>query len=142
VTPAPATCDTSVVVAALSPWHPDHRPARTAMTTRVRALPCHVLLECYSVLTRLPAPHRIAPRHAGDALTRLDVALLDLPSHRHVELTAALSRAGVRGGAVYDALIGATARHHGLVLLTLDQRARATYDVVGAQHETCAAPDR
>jgi predicted nucleic acid-binding protein len=40
--------------------------------------------------------------------------------------------AGVRGGALYDALIAATAVRHDADLLSADSRARATYDAMGA----------
>ena len=44
--------------------------------------------------------------------------------HRAVE-------AGLRGGALYDALIAATAREHGATLLSADRRARDAYDAMG-----------
>ncbi len=40
--------------------------------------------------------------------------------------------AGLRGGALYDALIAATAREHGATLLSADQRAREAYEAIGA----------
>lgn len=40
-----------------------------------------------------------------------------------------------RGGATYDALVGATAKHAGATLLTRDRRAVAIYEVVGATYE-------
>ncbi len=58
-----------------------------------------------------------------------------LPPAHHLVLLARLAGEGIRGGAVYDALIGATALHHGATLLTMDRRARTTYDVVGAAYE-------
>jgi predicted nucleic acid-binding protein len=42
---------------------------------------------------------------------------------------------GIRGGAAYDALIGATARSAGALLYTCDLRARATYDLLGVEVE-------
>lgn len=39
------------------------------------------------------------------------------------------------GGAIYDAQIAATAKHHGLVLLSRDRRAATTYDLVGVDYE-------
>lgn len=38
------------------------------------------------------------------------------------------------GGTVYDALIAADARHHGLTLVTSDGRARRTYAGLQADH--------
>jgi predicted nucleic acid-binding protein len=42
---------------------------------------------------------------------------------------------GLAGGAIYDALIAATARHAGTTLLTQDQRARPVHERVGFRHE-------
>ena len=42
---------------------------------------------------------------------------------------------GIRGGATYDALIGATAAAEGATLVTLDRRALGTYARVGADVE-------
>lgn len=130
-----ATCDTSVLVAALATWHPRHPEARAAVEERVDALPAHVILECYSVLTRLPAPHRLAADVAGSAVAGIDLPTLALPEDAHHRLVATLAAAGLTGGTVYDALASATARHHDRLLLTLDRRARATYDAVGVRFE-------
>jgi len=40
----------------------------------------------------------------------------------------------VGGGAVYDAIVATTARSAGATLLTLDQRALRTYQLVGAAY--------
>ncbi|MEX2240756.1 MAG: PIN domain-containing protein [Burkholderiales bacterium] len=62
--------DTSVVVAAFASWHEGHAAALRALGRGVR-VPAHVLLESYSVLTRLPPPHRAAARHwTAPLLTR------------------------------------------------------------------------
>jgi predicted nucleic acid-binding protein len=45
----------------------------------------------------------------------------------------ALAAGGIRGGAIYDALIGATAAEAGLPLLTFDRRAQRTYEAVGVE---------
>jgi predicted nucleic acid-binding protein len=42
-------------------------------------------------------------------------------------LLAELHAAGIAGGAVYDALVGATAAEHDLVLATRDRRALDIY---------------
>ena len=39
--------------------------------------------------------------------------------------------AGLRGGALYDALIAATAAEHGATLLSADRRARDAYEAIG-----------
>lgn len=130
---AGSTCDTSVLVPALASWHPDHERTRVAIIHRVTALSAHVLMESYSVLTRLPAPHRFAPADAA-AVLALTIRTVTLPGDDHQDLVVEMARHGIRGGAAYDALIAATARHHDLELLTRDRRAHATYDVVGVRY--------
>lgn len=128
------TCDTSVLVAALAVWHEDHAASRRALA-EVRSVPAHVLIECYSVLTRLPAGHRIAPAMAGDAIGALSWKVVDLPDADKPALIAECAASEISGGAVYDALVGATARHHGLTLLTRDRRALRTYEALGVGFE-------
>jgi len=127
------TCDTSVLVPALLAWHPDHAGCRAALRS-VSKVPVHVLVECYSVLTRLPAPHRVKPADAGAVLEALPFAPVSLPAARQAALVPECARLGIRGGAVYDALVARTAVHHALELVTRDGRARATYDQVGVRY--------
>lgn len=129
-----ATCDTSVLIPALVAWHPDHDSARRSLEDTITTLIAHVLVECYSVLTRLPAPHRFSAGDAGLLLDALELRTVALPASRHRALLSAMAAGGVRGGAVYDGVVAATARHHDLQLLTRDRRARATYDALGVAH--------
>lgn len=127
--------DTSVVVAAFASWHEGHAAALRALRGGVR-LPAHVLVESYSVLTRLPPPHRAAAALVEAFLAASFAGVpLTLPGSEHRGLLRAMAGAGVAGGAIYDALIGATARHWGAPLLTRDRRAAATYEKVGARYE-------
>jgi hypothetical protein len=50
--------DASVVIAACAAWHEAHEAARKALARRPR-LVTHCVLKAYSVLTRLPPPHRV-----------------------------------------------------------------------------------
>ena len=124
--------DSSVAVAGFAPWHQLHLQALDALDERP-ALPAHAALEAYSVMTRLPQPGRtsgaVAARFLAD---RFWEPWLTLPGARHREVLLELGREGITGGAVYDALIAATVRHHDLVLVTADRRAAATYARVGA----------
>jgi len=52
----------------------------------------------------------------------------------YVELLDVAAAAGIVGGAVYDALVAATAREAGAELLTLDERAVKTYHLVGVEY--------
>lgn len=127
--------DTSVVVAAFASWHEGHEAASAVLARRPR-LPVHVALETYSVLTRLPPPHR-AP--AALVVEFLDAgfpqAPLGLPASRYSALLRELAGAGFLGGSVYDALVASTARHAGATLFTRDRRAVAIYEAVGAVYE-------
>jgi len=124
------TCDTSVLVPALVSWHESHAAARSALVD-VTAVPAHVLLETYSVLTRLPAPQRLSPRIAADAVAALPWPALSLSARNRGALVSELGDHGISGGGVYDALIAATAREHGLTLLSRDRRARRVYEAMG-----------
>lgn len=127
--------DTSVVVAAFASWHEGHEAARAAMRQRPR-LPAHVVLECFSVLTRLPPPHRAAPETATAFLrARLVSSPLSLPAAAHLVLIEEATEAGLTGGAIHDALIGATAREAGAALFSRDLRAVRTYEAIGVEYE-------
>jgi predicted nucleic acid-binding protein len=117
------TADTSVVVAGFASWHEGHAAARAALTNAVR-LPAHVALEVYSVLTRLPPPHRATSSIVLDFLeARFRKPYLTLPASGHRSLLR---------GALYDALVAATAREAGATLLTRDRRAVRVYEALGA----------
>ena len=109
--------DTSCLVAAVCAWHRHHDDTRREIERRDAAgeklvLAAHSLAETFSVLTRLPEPHRLRP---DDAFALIDanwggtgLVALTGPDYR-----ATLRRCrdvGIGGGAVYDALIAACAR--------------------------------
>lgn len=127
--------DTSVIVAGFASWHEAHRSAAAALARNPR-VPAHVLVEAYSVLTRLPPPHRAPANLVATFLAeRFKDVPLSLPGRAHRELVEMSASAGLAGGAIYDALIAATARHAGATLLTRDQRARAVYDLMRVRYE-------
>lgn len=127
--------DTSVVVAAFASWHESHAVARRVLEDRP-VLIGHCALETLSVLTRLPAPHRVGPRLVADFLAaRFQEPPLVMPAEPLHALPAELAHLGIAGGAVYDALVAITARHHGAKLVTLDARAASTYRQVGVAFE-------
>jgi predicted nucleic acid-binding protein len=130
--------DTSVVVAAFASWHEGNRAAAAILLKKPR-IPAHVLVETYSVLTRLPPPHRAPSPIVVDFLsTSFPQAPLTLPAAAWRSLLDQVSGAGISGGAVYDALIGATARHAKATLLTRDRRATAVYEKLGVLYELIA----
>lgn len=124
--------DSGVAIAAFATWHEAHEVARSEVAARPH-LAAHSMVEVMSVLTRLPAPHRVAPMLVArflDGAFADDPLTLDGRAHRWL-LTRALPEAGIAGGAVYDALIAETVRLAGGTLVTLDARARQTYDRIG-----------
>jgi predicted nucleic acid-binding protein len=120
--------DSSVVIAALAPWHEAHNSARAALGGAEVCLPAHVAFETTSALSRMPEGRRIAPAVVFEALERgFTQPWIAMNADG---LRAALSKAvaaGVRGGALYDALIAATVAGHGAELLSADRRALRTY---------------
>ena len=126
--------DTSVIVAALSSWHPAHQRARPA--TRGAVLVSHSLLESYSVLTRLPGEHRLPPDSVAEALDRwFNGKVLTASAALQRRTVKQLHAAGIEGGAVYDGLIGLVVKDHDEHLLTLDERAARTYRALGVSYE-------
>ena len=127
--------DSSVVIAAFATWHEYHAIARKAMAGRPRLI-AHAAIESYSVLTRLPPPHRAQPSIVHTFITeRFAEPLLTLSETGHQELLASLAAGQILGGPAYDALIAFTAAEHQATLLSLDHRAAATYQAVGATVE-------
>lgn len=128
--------DTSVVVAMLATWHEGHDAVSAALRDLGDVqLPAHVALESYSVLTRLPPPHRLAPTPVLAFLNRrFPGTWLALDPEGHRELLREAGDLHLSGGAVYDALVGATARRAGARLLSRDRRAVRVYRTLGVDH--------
>lgn len=61
-----------------------------------------------------------------------------LSSDYSEKLLSTMGRLRVSGGAVYDALVGATALEHRLKLATRDKRALATYRALEVEVEVLA----
>lgn len=123
--------DTSVVVAAFASWHQQHERARAVLDRGARLIE-HCALETYSVLTRLPAPHRCAGAVVRDFLAaRFPEPFLRLDAATGRKFVLTLPERGIAGGSAYDALVAATAAQHDAQLLTCDHRAAAIYDGYG-----------
>jgi len=91
-----------------------------------------VLVECLAVLTRLPHGLAVPASVAADVVRRAFPGQpLTLPPSEYERLCTAAAEARLRGGQMYDALVGATAAYAGARLLTLDQRAQPAYAAVG-----------
>lgn len=127
--------DSSVVVAACATWHESHEAARRAVDARPR-LVAHCALEAFSVLTRLPPPHRIPDDLVLAFLEdRFSDTPLILSAAAQVGLVRRLVAARITGGAVYDALVALTVAEAGGTLLTLDSRAESTYRRCGTKYK-------
>ncbi|HSR69814.1 MAG TPA: PIN domain-containing protein [Acidobacteriota bacterium] len=121
--------DTSVIIAALQTWHEDHDAASSSLNKLLASdsavLPSRVLVEAFSVMTRMPTPHRLSPQ---DAFTLLKstfegvTPLVQLSSEAYWEFLDVLTREGITGGAVYDSEIIECARQAGVrSILTLNR---------------------
>lgn len=124
--------DSGVAVAAFASWHESHGAALAEVVGRPQ-IAAHSLIETFSVLTRLPAPHRapveLVSRFLDAAFPSVPLILdgglcRQLVVHR-------LPAIGLSGGATYDALIAETVCAADGTLVTLDRRALATYDRIG-----------
>jgi predicted nucleic acid-binding protein len=126
--------DSSVVIAALAPWHEAHRAARDALARENARLPVHVAFETTSALSRMPEGRRIAPAVVLEALKRgFKEPWLALDAEDSREALQRAVDAGVRGGALYDALIAATAASHHAQIVSADRRAHATYAAMAVE---------
>lgn len=95
------------------------------------------LIEAYAVLTRLPAPHRLA---AADAVALLDsnfialgrVVALDAGAYR--TLVRQAPGDGITGGRTYDAVIAACAlKGKATTLLTLNEQHFVQFAAAGLE---------
>lgn len=127
--------DTSVAIALAAVGHEHHQATRKAIGGRSCGLAGHAAFETFSVLTRLPPPNRRTPA----AVTRL--LEHNFPGSRFLSAEGAqrlhgrLAALGIAGGAVYDALVAATAAEHGITLATRDRRAAVTYRALDVDFE-------
>lgn len=125
--------DTSVVVAAFASWHEKHEPARKLLDGGLDLI-AHCALESYSVLTRLPAPHRAPASLVGQFLReRFPRPYLRMSASAYRSFILHLPENGVSGGSAYDALIAATAAHAGVELVSCDRRATLIYERYGVR---------
>ena len=129
----PLAADTSIAVPLLVQTHPDHDEVTRWAAGRSLTLSGHAAAETYSVLTRLPADARLAPADAARLVRERFSRPLLLDAGTGSRLTDVLGDLGIVGGAVYDALVGMAAAHHGADLATRDGRALPTYRAVGVR---------
>jgi predicted nucleic acid-binding protein len=127
--------DTSVAVALAVADHEHHASMSQVVGRRRLGLAGHAAFETFSVLTRLPPPARRTPATVARLLRE------SFPHSRYLSpaaiaaLLERISEARIAGGAVYDALVGAAAKEHGVPLATRDRRALDTYRALDVQVE-------
>ena len=117
------------MLAAVCAWHAEHQASLREITRRLTrgerlVVATAALVETYSVLTRLPSPHRLS---AADALALVEanfmthVKLVALPARSYASLLRNAPRLGITGGRTYDAVIAQCALQAGAqTLLTLN----------------------
>ena len=64
-----------------------------------------------------------------------ELPLITLSSAGHDRLLDLVAAEGVTGGAIYDAVVAATAGEAGAMLVTLDRRAIPTYQLLQIDYE-------
>lgn len=116
--------DTSCVVALLCGWHERHNVTVAAVRTIApeRIVICaNVVLETFAVLTRLPAPYRLASSQAEELLESnfREARIVSVVGPDCRLAITAVARAASGGGKVYDAAIAqSTARAGAATMLT------------------------
>jgi predicted nucleic acid-binding protein len=130
--------DTSVAVALVVADHDHHEETFAAVNGRSLGLAGHAAFETFSVLTRLPPPARRNPTTVARALASTFPESKFLGPRAAAALLAKLATAGIAGGSVYDALVGATANEHRLPLATRDRRALDVYRALEVEVELLA----
>lgn len=125
--------DTSLVIAAFASWHEFHQAALEVVDEGVRLVE-HCAMETYSVLTRLPPPHRCPGTVVRDYLKlRFTAPHLRLDAESFRRFLLKLPEQGVSGGATYDALVAETAAKNKAELVTCDKRAATLYERYGVR---------
>ncbi|HEY3908226.1 MAG TPA: type II toxin-antitoxin system VapC family toxin [Streptosporangiaceae bacterium] len=127
--------DTSVAVALVAAGHEHHEATRKAIGGRSCGLCGHAAFETFSVLTRLPPPSRPTPSAVAQLLAHNFPGSRFLSAAGAQRLHGTLTQLGIAGGAVYDALVAATAAEHGITLATRDRRAADTYRALDVEFE-------
>jgi len=111
--------DATVIVAALVSWHERHEPAAAALEAALArkslVIPAPVLTESYSLLTRLPAQHRLTHADAFHLL-RSSFATARIAASKTRDAWTALRRwsvAAIGGPDVFDLAVVEIAQEAG-----------------------------
>jgi len=129
------TIDSSVLIPALQRSNVAHEEAMSVLRRGNLRIGAHVLMETYSTLTGGRVRPRARPDLAVEALLRLPNPPLTLSPDGYLSALRRCAKNGVVGGAIYDALVAATAREAGARLVSRDRRAARTYEVMDVDYE-------
>lgn len=105
--------DTSVLVAACVSHHPKHDVALSWLQKAISKkidffVSAHSLLECYAVLTQLPVAPKITSHLASQLIhenIQKHAEIVALTAKEYLDVIDSISKQGLIGGVVYDALI-------------------------------------
>lgn len=121
--------DSSVIIAGLLSWHEFHDRAFRALkrenARKELLVPLPALIESYSVMTRLPSPHRLRPETAYELLHDLfgEARIVTLSAGNAWNFVRDCVGEAIAGGRVYDAVIAEVAIVSGAEkVLTLNPR--------------------
>lgn len=124
--------DSSVTIAAAASWHVAHEAAVAALTAEDASLIAQVAYETTAALSRMSEGQRLAPAVVLEWLqVRFGSQWLASPAAVTRRALRTAVDHGIRGGALYDALVAATAVHHRHTLISADRRAAPVYSALG-----------
>jgi predicted nucleic acid-binding protein len=116
--------DTSCLIPLVAEWHQQHDQTTKSYRARLDrgekpVIPIHALLECYSVLTRLPHPVRTDPETAAQVLAKYfeEAEIAGLEGSAGWSIIRSAASLSIGGGRVYDAAIARAATEAGAVIL-------------------------
>ncbi len=108
--------DTSVIIAASLPKHPNHAPCfvqlQAAKLSQIQGcLSTHSLAELYSVMTRMPSQPRMSPQEARTLIESYLPYLKAIPlgTADYQAALAQMATLNLPGGGIFDALIAQAA---------------------------------
>jgi toxin FitB len=129
--------DTSVLVAGFVPNHEFHEAAESALAEvrKKGRLIAHTMAETFSVLSAPGGVYRVEPAAVAAYLKQFidEASPIQPRSAAYREAVDLLAERGRAGGAIYDALIALAARDAKANLVSLDRRARLTYELCGVE---------
>lgn len=127
--------DTSAAVPLVLTGHEAHESTLDALDGRTLGLSGHAWFETFSVLTRMPAPARRGAPQVLAILSHNFPLTRFLGEQATRDLSAQVVALGATGGSIYDALVGAAAVEHGMLLVSRDGRAAELYRRLGSSVE-------